>query len=90
MEETRLTEAGQRCMRAIAKEWGWECHWGKPLGSPTGGIWGAPQGGVGLLFRKGWSVRKVEPDPDDSIAAGCGIQGAGYTHGQESVQGTVC
>ena len=68
MEETRLTEAGQRCMRAIAKEWGWECHWGKPLGSPTGGIWGAPQGGVGLLFRKGWSVRKVEPDPDDPIA----------------------
>ena len=67
MEETRLTEAGQRYMKATAAEWGWDCYWGKPLSSPTGGIWGAPQGGVGLLFKKGWNVRKVEPDEDDPI-----------------------
>ena len=68
MEETRLTEAGQRCMKAIAADWGSDCYWEKPMGSPAGGIWGAPQGGVGLLFKKGWNVRKVEPDSDDPIA----------------------
>ena len=70
MQETRLTASGQRCMRAIAAEYGWSCFWGKPLGSPTGGIWGAPQGGVGLLFKKGWNVRQVEADEGDPIASG--------------------
>ena len=39
------------------------------LGSPTGVIWGAPQGGVGLLFKKGWNVRQVEADEGDPIAS---------------------
>ena len=53
LQETRLTHAGQRCMQQLAKESGWDCFWGFPLSSPTGGIWGAPQGGGGTPLQKG-------------------------------------
>ena len=50
LQEVRLTEAGQRAVRARARDQGWDCLWGKPLESPAGGVGGASQGGVGLLL----------------------------------------
>ena len=68
MQEVRLSATGQRAMRAQARDHDWECHWGMELDSPTGGVWGATQGGVGLLVRKGWPCRRVEVDKDDALA----------------------
>ena len=63
MQETRLTQAGQRCMQQLAKE-SVELFLGLPLRFPTGGISGAPQGGVGLLCRMGRVCRKVDASDD--------------------------
>ena len=51
-------------MQQLAKESGWDCFSGSPLASPTGGIWGVPQGGVGLLCRRGWVCGKVDASDD--------------------------
>ena len=64
LQETRLTQAGQRCMQQLARASGWDCFWGFPLSSPTGGIWGEPQVGVGLLCSRGWICRKVDASDD--------------------------
>ena len=60
LNEVQLTAAAKRAMRAQAHDHDWECHWGKALESPTRGVWGASQWGVGLLVRKGWACRRVE------------------------------
>ena len=54
MGRSQPPENKAETLGAIAAESEWVCYWGKALGSPAGGIWGAPQGGVGLLTKKGW------------------------------------
>ena len=68
LQEVRLTAAAQRAMRAQARPHGWDCFWGKALDSPTGAVWGASQGGVGLLVRQGWPCKKGEVQEDDVLA----------------------
>ena len=63
LQETRLTQAGHRCMQQLAKESGWDYFWGFPLSSPTGGIWGAPQGGWDSSAG-GVGCRKVDASDD--------------------------
>ena len=88
LQETIVTLGGQRAMQNIAKKSGWRALWGCPLVAPTGGIWGAEQGGVGFLVREGWPCRRVEPTEDAAaqrlwgsgrwlhvtLALGCGRQ----------------
>ena len=67
LQETMLPLTRQKCMRTLAGEFGWDCHWGSPLESSKGGMWGAPQGGIGLLLKKGWISRLVSPNLDDPV-----------------------
>ena len=69
------------------------------LGMPLGKTPGLPnRGASGELPKEGWDFcsgragvsARLNQIQTTQLPAGCGIQGAGYTHGQESVQGTVC
>ena len=51
LQETRTTAQGQEALEAMVSEEGWSAVWGAPLKSRTGGIWGAPQGGVEILHK---------------------------------------
>ena len=58
--ETRPDLSGPLCMQALVQEEGWDFVWGSHLGSPAGGIWGLPEGGVGLLYKIGWICSKAD------------------------------
>ena len=64
LQETRLTQVGQHCMQQLARELGWDYFLGFPHSSPTRGIWGAPQGGVGVFCKRDWICRKVDATSD--------------------------
>ena len=68
LQEVRLMAGAQPAMRAQARDHEWEYHCGRALESPTGGVWGASQGGVGLLARKGWPCHRVEVAADNALA----------------------
>jgi endonuclease/exonuclease/phosphatase family metal-dependent hydrolase len=63
LQETRLSEPGQRLLRDSLWESGWQASWGKPqpptrnkdaaLASP----WDARHGGTGILARRGFLMR---------------------------------
>ena len=52
MQETRLTAQAQRVLGAVARDRGWDCHWGCPQDSRSGGVWDPPREG-----RRCWSGR---------------------------------
>ena len=64
LQEIRLTQAGQPCMQQLARESGSDCFWGFPLSSPTGGIWGAPQGGGWDSSAEGAGYAEVDASDD--------------------------
>ena len=68
LQETRLTAPAQRAMASLAKEAHWQCFWGCPQDSRTGGVWDPPPGGTGILVKAGWPARKVEIREDDQLA----------------------
>ena len=64
LQEVRLTAGGQAALAPLAKEEGWCVHWGAPMPSRKGGIWGAKQGGVAVLAKETVPLKQVSiPEP---------------------------
>ena len=68
MQETRLTAQAQRALGAVARDRGWDCHWGCPQDSRSGGVWDPPPGGTAVLVRSGWPARRAELKEGDALA----------------------
>ena len=68
LQETRLTAPAQRAMTSLARGAQWQCFWGCPQDSRTGGIWDPPPGGTGILVKAGWPARRAEIREDDQLA----------------------
>jgi exonuclease III len=67
LQEVRLTAAGQKIMEGLARQQGWDCHWGLPMESRGPGVWDAHHGGVAILLRRPWPARRVVPKEGDEV-----------------------
>ena len=59
LQEVRFTAGAQAAPTPLVEAEGWTAHWGAPMPSKQGGIWGARQGGAAVLAKKAVPMKHV-------------------------------